>query len=138
MDIYICIDSCIEIFFFVVVFFCCVGSSYHLPRAIGSSMSNELLLTGNFLSGERAQQIGLVSSVFDTVESMNAAARQLAIQMCSNSRLGLRLTKELINHANDGMSLEQVIKMEDRQQVQTTNIYTCTCTCTYTYTSTCI
>lgn len=95
---------------------CDVGVSYFLPRMVGASVAAELLLTGNFIAAQRAEQLGLVSRVVPDTE-LEAAAQALAADMLRNSPIGLRLTKECLNASLDAGSLEQVIAMEDRNQI---------------------
>lgn len=94
---------------------CDMGISYTLPRAVGSSIAFELLLTGRFIDAQRALQTRLVSEVVPDAE-LDAAAEKLAREMAETSPLGLSLTKECI-HANiDAAGIEQAIAMEDRNQ----------------------
>jgi len=95
---------------------CDVGVSYFLPRIVGASVAAELLLTGDFITAERAERVGLVSQVVPDAD-LEAAARTLASEMLKNAPLALRLTKECLKHSLDAGSLEQVIAMEDRNQV---------------------
>ncbi len=95
---------------------CDMGVSYHLPRAVGSSVAYELLLTGRFINAQRALATGLVSELVPDAEVDNAAAK-LAQDMCETSPLGLRLTKDCLTMAIDAGSLEQAIAIEDRNQV---------------------
>ncbi len=95
---------------------CDVGVSYFLPRLVGSSLASELLLTGNFISAERALALGLVSQVVD-LESIDQVGEQMAGDIVRNSPIGVRLTKECLNMSVDAPGLEAVIAMEDRQQI---------------------
>lgn len=95
---------------------CDMGVSYFLPRMVGSSAAAEYLLTGRFMTAQRALGLGLFSQV-GPLDAMQAEAQALADDMLRNTPLGLRLTKEGLGHAIDGGSLEAVIAMEDRQQV---------------------
>jgi enoyl-CoA hydratase/carnithine racemase len=95
---------------------CDMGVSYHLPRAVGSSVAYELLLTGRFINAQRALATGLVSELVPDAEVDNAAAK-LAQDMCETSPLGLRLTKDCVTMAIDAGGLEQAIAIEDRNQV---------------------
>jgi enoyl-CoA hydratase/carnithine racemase len=95
---------------------CDVGVSYFLPRMVGSSVAAEYMLTGRFIGAERARELGLVSRIVKP-EDMEAEARALAGDMLRATPLGLRLTKEALNHAIDAQGLEAVIAMEDRNQV---------------------
>ena len=94
---------------------CDVGVSYLLPKMVGSSIASELMLTGRFIHAERARELGLVSQVVPD-EQLEAAARELAEEMLATTPIGLRLTKECLQHSVDASSLEQAIAMEDRNQ----------------------
>ena len=95
---------------------CDMGSSYFLPRMVGSSVAAEYLLTGRFMNAQRALGLGLFSQVAP-LDEVQREAQSLAEDMLRNTPLGLRLTKEGLGHAIDAGSLEAVIAMEDRQQV---------------------
>ena len=43
---------------------CDMGSSYFLPRLVGSSLAAELILTGKFIDAQRALALGLVFGAF--------------------------------------------------------------------------
>jgi enoyl-CoA hydratase len=95
---------------------CDIGVSYFLPRMVGSSVAAEYMLTGRFIDAERAYQLGLVSRVV-APEAMEAEARGFVDDMLHATPLGLRLTKEALNHAVDAQGLEAAIAMEDRNQI---------------------
>ncbi len=97
---------------------CDIGVSYFLPRMVGSSVAAEYMLTGRFIDAERARELGLVSKVVPR-DQLEAEGRALVEDMLHATPLGLRLTKEALNHAVDAGSLEAVIAMEDRNQVLT-------------------
>ncbi len=92
------------------------GSSYHLPRIVGSSVARELLMTGRHCSAERALRIGLVSDVVPEAELMRAGQSMVDDLLATGSN-GLRLTKDLINAAESGLGLEDQIAIEDRNQM---------------------
>jgi enoyl-CoA hydratase/carnithine racemase len=94
---------------------CDMGVSYFLPRAVGTSIASELMLTGRFINASRALATGLVSEVVADGE-LDAAAGRMAQEMVETSPLGLRLTKECLAASVDAGSLEQAIYMEDRNQ----------------------
>ncbi len=94
---------------------CDMGVSYFLPRAVGTSIASELMLTGRFINAKRALATGLVSEVVADNE-LDEAAGRLAQEMVETSPLGLRLTKECLGASVDAGSLEQAIYMEDRNQ----------------------
>ena len=95
---------------------CDIGVSYFLPRMVGSSVAAEYMLTGRFLGAERAYQLGLISRIVEP-EALEAEARAFAKDMLHATPLGLRLTKEALNHAIDANGLEAAIAMEDRNQI---------------------
>jgi enoyl-CoA hydratase/carnithine racemase len=95
---------------------CDIGVSYFLPRMVGSSVAAEYMLTGRFIDAERAYQLGLVSRVVEP-EKVESEARGFAEDMLHATPLGLRLTKEALNHAIDAQGLEAAIAMEDRNQI---------------------
>jgi enoyl-CoA hydratase/carnithine racemase len=94
---------------------CDMGSSYFLPRLVGSSLASELLLTGRFLAAERALATGFVSAVVPDAD-LDAAAAPYVEEMLAATPMGLRLTKEALNHALDAPGLEAAMAMEDRHQ----------------------
>lgn len=95
---------------------CDIGVSYFLPRMVGSSVAAEYMLTGRFIDAERAYQLGLVSRVVDP-GALAAEAQAFVDDMLHATPLGLRLTKEALNHAIDAQGLEAAIAMEDRNQI---------------------
>lgn len=95
---------------------CDIGVSYFLPRLVGASVAAELMLTGDFITADRALATGLVSRVVPD-DQMEAAAAPLVESMLTTSPLGLRLTKECLRMSLDAPSLEAAIAMEDRNQI---------------------
>lgn len=95
---------------------CDIGVSYFLPRMVGSSVAAEYMLTGRFITAERGYELGLISKIV-TQEKLDEEARAIVKDMLHATPLGLRLTKEALNHAIDAQSLEAAIAMEDRNQI---------------------
>lgn len=95
---------------------CDIGVSYFLPRMVGSSVAAEYMLTGRFMDAERAYQLGLVSRIVPR-DQLEAEAQGFVTDMLHATPLGLRLTKEALNHAIDAQGLEAAIAMEDRNQI---------------------
>lgn len=95
---------------------CDIGVSYFLPRLVGVSIASELMMTGRFINAERALRVGLVSDVV-VDDRLEQAAAPYVDDMLSTAPLGLRLTKECLNHSVNAASLEAAIAMEDRNQV---------------------
>ena len=97
---------------------CDMGCSYFLPRMVGISVASELMMTGRFIRAQRALNTGLVSEVVAD-DQLAAAAQPYIDEMLRTTPLGLRLTKEGLNHNIDAQSLEAAMALEDRQQALT-------------------
>lgn len=95
---------------------CDIGVSYFLPRLVGSAAASEYMLTGRFIDAERGLKLGLLSKVVAN-DKLDEEARAYVKDMLHATPLGLRLTKEALNHAIDAQSLEAAIAMEDRNQI---------------------
>lgn len=92
-----------------------MGSSYFLWRIVGWRKAAEMCLTGIRIYAEEALRIGLVNYVYPR-ENLMAAAVEIAQSMASKSRIALHMTKEALNTALNATSLEDAIKLEDRNQ----------------------
>ena len=90
--------------------------SYFLPRLVGSAAASEYMLTGRFIDAERGLKLGLLSKVVAN-DKLDDEGRAYVKDMLHATPLGLRLTKEALNHAIDAQSLEAAIAMEDRNQI---------------------
>ncbi len=93
-----------------------VGSSYFLWRIVGWGRAAEMCLTGAQVHSEEAYRIGLVNHLYSRDELMPAAL-EMANTMVSKTKLGLRLTKDALNAGLNLSSLEDAVKVEDRNQV---------------------
>lgn len=94
---------------------CDMGSSYFLPRLVNASIAAQLLLTGEFIEAQRAQRLGLLARLVAR-DDLDHAAEDLAATMLRTAPMGLRLTKECLNHALDTPSLEAAMALENRHQ----------------------
>ncbi len=95
---------------------CDMGTSYFLPRLVGTNVAAELMLTGRFLDAQRALATGLVSEVVPE-DGLVAAAQPYLDEMLATSPMGLRLTKEGLNMAIDAPNLEAAMAIENRNQL---------------------
>ncbi|MEZ5735592.1 MAG: enoyl-CoA hydratase-related protein [Novosphingobium sp.] len=95
---------------------CDIGVSYLLPRIAGAGVASEFLLTGRFITAERAQAAGIVSAIAPADE-LQPIIDDFVADLLATSPLGLRMTKDALNMAIDAPGLEHVISIEDRTQI---------------------
>jgi enoyl-CoA hydratase len=76
-----------------------VGTLQRLPKLIADGLVRELAYTGRKLLAGEAKDCGLVNSVHDNHESLNAAVMELARNIAAKSPLAITGTKEMINYA---------------------------------------
>ena len=72
-------------------------------------------MTGERVPAPDAYRIGLVDHVH-TREGLLPAAMAMATNICTKGKLALRMTKDALNSALNAPSLEDVTRMEDRNQ----------------------
>lgn len=104
-----------------------LGASYLLPRLIGASRSNDMLLTGRKVDAHEAERIGLVSRVLPDAKVVEHAI-EVAEQMCQLSAFGLQMTKKVCWANLETGSLAAAIDLEDRNQLllgNTENLVEC-------------
>lgn len=78
-----------------------LGSIHRLPAIIGQGHTRELAYTGKDIDAARALQIGLVSDVYETPETMLEAARKLAAEIAANPPLVVQGVKQVMNYCAD-------------------------------------
>lgn len=91
-----------------------MAAAWLLPRQIGSTHANDLLLTGRVVEADEALRIGLVSRVIDDVM---AEALSVAERMAEFSPYGLAMTKDVIWANLEISSLAAAVELEDRNQL---------------------
>ncbi len=104
-----------------------LGASYLLPRAIGLSRSNDMLLTGRKVNAREAERMGLVSRIYPDDEILDRAV-EAAEAMCEFSAFGLQMTKKVCWANVEAASLTAAIDLEDRNQLilgNTENLVEC-------------
>jgi len=90
--------------------------SWLLPRLIGATHSNDLLLTGREVGAEEAHRLGLVSRITDD-DDLLPTALEMAAGMARFSPYGLEMTKSILWVNLENPSLESAIEIEDRNQL---------------------
>jgi len=93
-----------------------MGSSYFLPRHIGTGRAYEFLLTGRFMQAEEAMNLGLASRCVPR-DKLLETALELAADIVSKEPLAIRCTKEAINQNLECAGLEAALHMENRNQL---------------------
>jgi len=88
------------------------GGTQRLPRIIGIAKAKELLFTGDQVSADEAQRIGLVSQVVP-YEQLDAAVDSFSEKLLALPPLSLRFLKEAVNFGMQ-MDLRSAIRMESR------------------------
>jgi enoyl-CoA hydratase len=93
-----------------------LGVSWLLPRAVGTSHSAEMLLTGKKVGAEEALRMGLVSRVVPDDDVLDTAL-EMAEAMCAFSPFGLEQTKDTLWASLEVGSLQTAVDLENRTQL---------------------
>lgn len=91
-----------------------MAAAWLLPRQIGATHANDLLLTGRVLGAEEALRVGLVSRLADDVVGL---AVEIAEAMSRFSPYGLSMTKDVLWANLEIGSMAAAIELEDRNQL---------------------
>lgn len=73
-----------------------MGAAWLLPRLVGLGRATELLMTGDFISADEAQRIGLYNRVVPDDE-LAGAARDCAERLARGPSFALEITKDSLN-----------------------------------------
>jgi enoyl-CoA hydratase/carnithine racemase len=76
------------------------GGTQRLPAVVGPARAKELILVGELITAQRAEQIGLVNAVVDEGEAL-AAAIDMAQRIAQRGPVAVREAKRLIERAGD-------------------------------------
>lgn len=72
-----------------------MGASWLLPRLVGHGVAMELLMTGDFVSAERAERIGLYNRVVPKEQVLEETLEQ-ARRLAAGPSFGLEVTKKMV------------------------------------------
>ena len=91
-----------------------MGAAYLLPRVVGLAKATELLYTGDFISAQEAERIGLYNLVV-APETLDEACAEFARRLAGGPAFALAKTKELLNRELE-MNLEAALECEAQAQ----------------------
>jgi enoyl-CoA hydratase/carnithine racemase len=88
------------------------GGTQRMPRVVGASRALELMLTGEPITGKRAEEIGLVNAALPAAE-LDAHVTRIATVLASRSPSGARTLKRLVYRGletslHDGLEQERL------------------------------
>jgi len=88
------------------------GGLMKLPRQIPPRLAMEMALTGDFISAQRAAEMGLVNEVVPAGTALEAA-KALAGRIVSNGPLAVAVSKQVILESGDWSSTEMWAKQQE-------------------------
>ncbi len=91
-----------------------MGAAYLLPRVVGLAKATELLYTGDFISAQEAERIGLYNRVVPGSQ-LEATTQELAERLARGPGFALAKTKELLDREAH-MNLEAALECEAQAQ----------------------
>ena len=90
------------------------GGTQRLSRIIGKGKALELILTGDIMTADKAEQLGLVSRTV-TLEELIPAAKEYARKISAKGPLAARLAKAVIHRGAD-LDMESALYLEKLAQ----------------------
>ncbi|MFU8765709.1 MAG: crotonase/enoyl-CoA hydratase family protein [Haliea sp.] len=85
------------------------GGLAKLPKQIPSRIAKELALTGDFISAQRAYDLGLINQVVPSGTALQAA-KELAKKIAANGPLAVAASKQVVDRAQDWSNDEMFAK----------------------------
>lgn len=95
------------------------GGLIKLPRQIPKRLAMELALTGDFISAQRAYDIGLINEVVPAGTALDAA-KALAAKIVANGPLAVAISKQIVLQSEDWSAEE----MWQKQQALAMPVFT--------------
>lgn len=93
-----------------------MGAAWLLPRIVGLGRASELLMLGDFISAQRAYEIGLYNEVCKP-EELEARAFEWARKLAAGPTMGMAITKRMLN-AEATMTLGEAMQVEGWVQAE--------------------
>ncbi len=91
------------------------GGTFFLPRIIGMQKATALMFTGEKISSEEAERLGLIYKVVEDADLLGEAGK-LAGKLAQMPTAGIGYTKRLLN-ASSTNDLKQQLDMEEEMQL---------------------
>ena len=91
-----------------------MGAAHLLPRLVGLAKATEMLYTGDFISAEEAERIGLYNRVV-AADDLENETRALAEGLARGPSFAIGITKEMLNRELD-VSLDTALELEAQAQ----------------------
>jgi enoyl-CoA hydratase len=88
------------------------GGLMRLPRQIPARVAMELAITGDFITAQRAYELGLVNQIVPAGTALEAA-KALAAKIVANGPLAVAVSKQVILESADWSSAEMWKKQQD-------------------------
>ena len=96
---------------------CDVGSSYHLPKIVGAAHAADMIYSGRIVDAGEAKEMGLITKIVAQEDLLPACLGIAKGWVTRSSPMGLRLSKEVLNETVTGISMENALKLENRNQI---------------------
>lgn len=93
-----------------------MGAAHLLPRVVGLAKATELLYTGDFISAEEAERIGLYNRVVN-IEDLETETRTLAERLARGPAYALAMTKQMLDREMD-IDLDTALEWEAQAQAE--------------------
>ncbi len=91
-----------------------MGAAYLLPRIVGLARATELLYTGDFITAQEAERIGLYNRIVPPYR-LTEETRGFADQLARGPSFALAKTKQMLNRELD-MNLQTALECEAQAQ----------------------
>ncbi len=95
---------------------CDIGTSYFLPRLVGSGHAMDMMLSGRHVGAEEADKMGMLNRLVPEGTHVDVA-KAYGAMLASQNEYGLWLTKRGMWANIDAPSIRHAVELENRQQV---------------------
>ena len=92
------------------------GGTFFLPRLIGFQKASALMMLGDKVTAEEAEELGMIFKVISS-ESFNEEVEKVAVKLANMPTKALGLIKELLNKSITN-TLEQQLELEGKLQIE--------------------